>query len=70
MTDALLGHQLDEYRLEELLGKGGMARVYRAMDVGLKRYAAVKVIDTPFQQDEEYLRRFERERGYPAEKVR
>ena len=57
--DRLIGQQLDEYHLEKLLGQGGMARVYRGLDVGLKRYAAIKIIDTPFRQDEEYLRRFQ-----------
>jgi eukaryotic-like serine/threonine-protein kinase len=59
--DNLIGQQLDEYRLEGLLGKGGMARVYRAVDVRLKRYVAVKVIDTPFRAESEYTTRFERE---------
>lgn len=59
--DPLVGKQLDEYRLEELLGQGGMARVYRGLDVGLNRHAAVKVIDTPFRRDESYMRRFEKE---------
>lgn len=61
MTDSLIGTQLDEYRLESLLGQGGMARVYRGLDTGLRRYAAIKVIDTPHQQDESYIARFERE---------
>jgi serine/threonine protein kinase len=61
MIDTLMGMQLDEYRLESLLGQGGMARVYRGLDTGLQRYAAVKVIDTPYQQDEDYVVRFERE---------
>ena len=56
--DILLGLQLDEYRLEALLGRGGMARVYRGLDTGLNRYVAVKVIDTPFRSDEEYVKRF------------
>ena len=60
-TDSLLGKQLDEYRLEALLGQGGMARVYRALDVRLNRYVAVKVIDTPFRADPDYVMRFERE---------
>lgn len=60
-TDPLIGKQLDEYRLETLLGQGGMARVYRAIDVRLRRYAALKVIDTPYQADPEYLARFEKE---------
>ncbi len=60
-TDSLLGKQLDEYRLEALLGQGGMARVYRGLDVRLNRYVAVKVIDTPFRADPDYVMRFERE---------
>ena len=48
VTDNLLYQQLDEYRLEALLGQGGMARVYRGFDVRLKRWTAIKVIDAPF----------------------
>jgi serine/threonine protein kinase len=59
--DSLLGRQLDEYRLEALLGQGGMARVYRGLDTRLKRYVAIKVIDTPFRADSDYEMRFERE---------
>lgn len=59
--DSLIGQQLDEYRLEALLGQGGMARVYRALDVRLKRWVAIKVIDTPFRTDADYIKRFERE---------
>jgi serine/threonine protein kinase len=60
-TDDLLGKQLDEYRLDVLLGQGGMARVYRGLDVRLKRWAAIKVIDARFRADSEYMKRFERE---------
>ncbi len=60
-TDSILGRQLDEYRLETLLGKGGMARVYRAVDVRLRRYAAVKVIETQFRANADYIQRFESE---------
>ncbi len=60
-TDDLTGQQLDEYRLEALLGQGGMARVYRGLDVRLNRRAAIKVIHTPFRTDSDYVRRFERE---------
>ncbi len=44
LADLLLGQQLDEYRLEAVLGQGGMALVYRGFDVRLKRLAAIKVI--------------------------
>ncbi len=59
--DNLIGKQLDEYRLEALLGQGGMARVYRGVDIRLKRYVAIKVIDAPYQTDPDYAFRFERE---------
>ncbi|MBN2305125.1 MAG: protein kinase [Anaerolineae bacterium] len=59
--DKLIGKQLDEYRLLALLGRGGMARVYLAEDVRLKRKVAMKVIDPPFRTDSEYMMRFERE---------
>lgn len=60
-TDPLIGQQLDEYRLEKLLGRGGMARVYEATDVRLNRKVAIKVIDAPYRENQEYGRRFERE---------
>jgi len=59
--DSLLREQLDEYRLEKLLGRGGMARVYLGLDTRLGRYAAIKVIDSPLRADPEYVQRFERE---------
>jgi serine/threonine protein kinase len=60
-SDSLLNQELDEYRLDTLLGQGGMARVYRGTDTRLKRYVAIKVIDTPLRRDPDYVMRFERE---------
>lgn len=59
--DSILGQQLDEYRLEALLGRGNMARVYRGVDMRLRRRVAIKVIDTPYRSDSEYARRLQRE---------
>lgn len=59
--DTLIGQRLDEYHLQELLGQGGMARVYRALDVRLQRWVAVKVIDKPYRADQNYTSRFEHE---------
>lgn len=59
--DDLIGKQFGEYRLETMLGQGGMARVYLATDVRLKRRAVIKVIDPPSRSDPGYMTRFERE---------
>jgi serine/threonine protein kinase len=60
-TGDLIGQQLDEYRLEKLLGQGRMARVYRGRDVRLQRWLAIKVIDNPCRINPDYRMRFERE---------
>lgn len=63
MTDQLIGKQLGDYTIVDLLGRGGMARVYRGYDAKLERYAAVKVIDAHLstENEEEYRQRFLRE---------
>lgn len=59
--DLLIGRELDGYLIEKLLGQGGMARVYRAQEMRLGRYVAVKVIEPQARADLEYTRRFEKE---------
>lgn len=59
--DPLIGQQLGDYIIEILLGKGGMARVYRGLDPNLNRVAALKIIDPGVASDPEYTRRFKRE---------
>jgi eukaryotic-like serine/threonine-protein kinase len=49
------------YRIEELLGKGGMGGVYRARDLKLGREVALKVVADTVAGDRDYLRRFEEE---------
>ena len=49
------------YRLERLLGKGGMGAVYRAQDLRLQRQVAVKIITGSLFGDARAVRRFERE---------
>jgi serine/threonine protein kinase len=55
---ALEGKILDRYELRRLVGKGGMADVYEALDLQFQRKVAVKVFK---REDEEMLRRFIRE---------
>ncbi len=64
MSDPIIGQKLGDYTILELLGKGGMARVYKGYDEALDRHAAVKVITSDFMAtaDElEYQERFQRE---------
>ncbi|MFN7945461.1 MAG: protein kinase [Blastocatellia bacterium] len=49
------------YRLEQLLGRGGMGAVYRAQDLRLQRQVAVKIITGSLFGDARAVRRFERE---------
>jgi protein kinase-like protein len=52
---------LEGYRIEELLGRGGMGEVYRALDVGLDRQVALKVVRPEFASDERFRERLVRE---------
>src|SRR5947208_13222274 len=57
-----VGQVLDEkYRLERLLGKGGMGAVYLATHLGTDRYVALKLIAPQFMRNEEFVERFKRE---------
>lgn len=55
------GRSLGRYRLDALLGRGGMAEVWRAFDTKLERAVAVKVILASFAEDEGFLSRFNQE---------
>ena len=57
----LVGQCLGRYRIVDLLGEGGMAKVYKAYDDRLERYVAIKVILSTFFGSEELFARFERE---------
>lgn len=57
-TDPLIGKQLANFRIERVLGRGGMAQVYYGQDIKLQRPVAIKVIDARYRDNPQYARRF------------
>jgi hypothetical protein len=53
------GKSLAGYRLIELAGEGGMGRVYRAVQPGIERVVALKVIRPELASDDDFRKRFE-----------
>ncbi len=60
-VDPRLGSELFGYRLEALLGRGGMSVVYRAHDLALDRRVALKLLAPELAEDERFRSRFLRE---------
>jgi serine/threonine protein kinase/DNA-binding beta-propeller fold protein YncE len=56
-----VGSRLAGYRLDEQIGRGGMAVVYRAYDTRLERPVAIKVLTPELAEDEAFRQRFIRE---------
>ena len=62
------GEDFAGYRIEEEIGRGGMARVYRAKRLDhTEKLVAVKVISTDLAEDEEFRQRFVREARLAAQ---
>ena len=59
--DPLIGRQLANFRIERVIGRGGMAQVYYGRDVKLQRPVAIKVIDVRYRGNPAYAKRFVRE---------
>jgi serine/threonine-protein kinase len=49
------------YKVEKLIGRGGMAMVYRAFDMVLNRSVAVKILHAQFTHNAHFVERFKRE---------
>lgn len=67
-SDALIGRQIGGFTVEERIGRGGMATVYRALQPSVNRSVALKVIrlDDSSAEDTDFHRRFEQEANLVA----
>ncbi|MBM6967805.1 Stk1 family PASTA domain-containing Ser/Thr kinase [Pseudoramibacter alactolyticus] len=49
------------YEIIELIGRGGMAYVYKARDLKLNRFVAVKILREEYTENEQFIKKFDRE---------
>ena len=60
--DRFVGKRIDgRYEIEEIIGVGGMAVVYKAYDNQENRIVAIKILKEEFISNEEFIRRFKNE---------
>ncbi|MDG3003520.1 serine/threonine-protein kinase [Paludisphaera mucosa] len=61
LAGRITGFQVDRYILQELIGQGGMGRVYRAKDTRLDRHVALKILSPERMNNPRAIARFQRE---------
>jgi predicted Ser/Thr protein kinase len=61
VADPFLGRELAGYRIEEVIGSGGMGTVYKATQLSLGRSVAFKVLPPNVADDPQFVHRFHRE---------
>ncbi|MFV0414509.1 MAG: Stk1 family PASTA domain-containing Ser/Thr kinase [Oscillospiraceae bacterium] len=62
MPDKNIGTTLDgRYQIQEIIGEGGMANVYKGFDLANNRVVAVKILKQEFNDNAELIRRFKNE---------
>jgi len=60
--DPLIGHVVDgKYRIDQVIGIGGMGCVYRAVQLSLDKTIVIKVLHDKYRDDEIIVQRFQRE---------
>ncbi|HEV2236068.1 MAG TPA: protein kinase, partial [Ktedonobacterales bacterium] len=58
MDSEILG---DRYEMQDAIGRGGMATIYRAVDLRMGRTVAVKILREVYSSDPKFVTRFQRE---------
>ncbi len=58
MDNIILGNR---YKLQDLIGVGGMAKVYKATDRLLQRDVAIKILKDQYAEDDEFVKKFSNE---------
>lgn len=67
MSDSsLLNSKIGRYEIQQRVGRGGMAQVFKAFDTNLDRIVAVKVLHEYLSDDPTFKERFEREAKFVA----
>lgn len=57
----MIGQTINGFQILRLLGSGGMGSVYEALDLGLERRVAIKVLNPELSRDEVFAERFRKE---------
>ncbi len=57
----MVGTNIENYKVVEVIGEGGMGVVYKAIDLKLERYVAIKILNTSKPPNPQFIERFKRE---------
>ncbi len=57
----MVGRNIEHYKIVEVLGEGGMGIVYKAYDLKLERYIAIKILNSAALGNPRFIARFKRE---------
>ena len=70
MSEPMPTFKLPNFEVLSLLGRGGMASVWKARQVSLDRFVAIKILASTFATDPEDVQRFRLEARAAARRLR